>query len=204
MLTGVKDLDLLILIQLDDQNLVNVCKTNTTINELCNDQNFWLQRIMKMFPYLDLDILNRYKNGRSWSQYYIEDLRTINKTNAQYKLYNGAKNGYLDMVIIAVNKGADVTSDNYYALRNASAYGHLEVVKYLVKNGPKLSDNYTDSVILAIENGHSNILKYLVEQGANLEGPNRDDIEEAIGEANDNGDVDIVNYLVSQGVPDPR
>ena len=204
MLTGVKDLDLLILIQLDDQNLVNVCKTNTTINELCNDQNFWLQRIMKMFPYLDLYILKKYKQDRDWSQYYIDDLRTINKTNAIYKLYNGAKNGYLDMVIIAVNKGADVTSDNYYALRNASAYGHLEVVKYLVKNGPKLSDNYTDSVILAIENGHLNILKYLVEQGANLEGPNRDDIEEAIGEANDNGDVDIVNYLVSQGVPDPR
>ena len=60
MLTGVKDLDFKILNQLEDIDLVNVCKTNTVANKLCNDQGFWLQRIMIKYPYLDLNILKQF------------------------------------------------------------------------------------------------------------------------------------------------
>ena len=51
-----------------------------------------LNRIIKKFPYLDLSLLRRYKGDRDWSQYYIEDLRTINKDNANNKLIDASRN----------------------------------------------------------------------------------------------------------------
>ena len=81
MLTGNKNLDFKILNQLDDKDLVNLCQTNHQANELCDDQTFWLNRILIRFPYLDLNILKQYKQERSWSQYYIEDLRTVNENS---------------------------------------------------------------------------------------------------------------------------
>lgn len=45
-LTGVKDTDILILLQLEDHELGPVCAVNSYIRSLCNDENFWRMRIM--------------------------------------------------------------------------------------------------------------------------------------------------------------
>ena len=77
MLTGVKDLDFKILGELEDKDLVSYCQTNKQADEICKDQGFWLNRILLKFPYLSWEILNKYKGDRSWSEYYINDLRDI-------------------------------------------------------------------------------------------------------------------------------
>ena len=83
MLTGVKDLDFKILNKLEDQDLVSVCKTNKQANKLCDDQNFWLQRIMIKFPYLSLSILKKYKGNVN---FYV-----FNKDLSQCWRINGAQ-----------------------------------------------------------------------------------------------------------------
>ena len=75
LLTGVRDLDMKILNELEDVDLVKMCQMNRAAKTICTDQNFWLNRILTKFPYLSLDILNKYKGDRTWSEYYIEDLR---------------------------------------------------------------------------------------------------------------------------------
>ncbi len=166
MLTGNKNLDFKILNKLDDIDLVNLCQTNHQANELCNNQTFWLNRILNRFPYLGLDVLKQYKQERSWSQYYIEDLRQVTPIKAQNKLENESAKGRLDLVIIAVNKGADTRAGNDFAVINASLNGHLEVVKYLVSQGADIRADNDFAVRYASQNGHLDVVKYLVSQGA--------------------------------------
>ena len=176
MLTGVKDLDFKILNKLPDQDLVSVCKTNKQANKLCDDQNFWLQRIMIKFPYLDIEVLKRYKRDRSWSQYYIEDLRSINKNNANDKLKESSEDGRLDQVIVAVNNGADIHADNDDSLRYASENGYIQIVKYLVEQGADIHARNDWSLRSASENGYIQIVKYLIEQGADIHAENDDSL----------------------------
>ena len=193
MLTGVKDLDFKILNELPDQDLVNVCKTNKQANKLCDDQNFWLQRIMIKFSYLDLNVLKRYKQGRSWSQYYIEDLRTINKENAIYKLEEGSENGRLDQVVISMNKGADIHAND--SLIPASENGYIQIVKYLVENGADIHARDDESLRGASLYGHLDVVKYLVEQGADIHVFN----DYSLRYSSRFGHLDVVKYLASKG-----
>ena len=135
MLTGNKNLDFKILNELDDKSLVNYCSTNKRANQICNSQIFWMNRILTKFPYLDIGLLRKYKEDNQWSEYYIQELNTITPRNATRKLFDASKNGRLDLVIVAVNKGADIRAENDWAVRLASLKGHLETVKYLVSLG---------------------------------------------------------------------
>ena len=45
-LTGIKDTDILILLQLEDHELGPVCSVNSYVRSLCNDENFWRIRII--------------------------------------------------------------------------------------------------------------------------------------------------------------
>ena len=200
MLTGNKNLDFKILNELEDKDLVSVYQTNHQVNELCNNQTFWLNRILNKFPYLGVDVLKQYKQERSWSQYYIEDLRQVTPTNAQIKLIAGSRKGRLDLVIIAVDKGADIRAGSYRtntasAVIGASGYGHLEVVQYLVSQGANIRARNDESVRNASFKGHLDVIDYLVSQGADIRASNNF----AVRYASKNGHLDVVKYLVSQG-----
>ncbi len=165
MLTGNKDVDRKILNELDDVDLVNVCQVNKKAQSLCNDQVFWMNRVFDRFGYVGGDVLRKYKGNRSWSEYYIQDLRKINKDNANDVVVDESINGRLDLVIIALK--FDVNSDYIHiAVREAARSGHLDVVKYLVEYGADLRSKYI--IEFAREGGHSDVVKYLVEHGADI------------------------------------
>ena len=199
MLTGNKDVDRKILNELEDKDLVNVCQTNKKAQSLCNDQVFWMNRVFLRFGYVGGDVLRANKGtDRSWSEYYIKDLRKINSTNATNKLMFGSYKGKLDRVIISLKNGANIHGQSDYALRYASENGHLDVVKYLVEfkpDGANIHAQNDDALRWASNNDHLDIVKYLVElkpDGANIHA-NDDD---ALILASKNGHLDIVKYLV--------
>ena len=121
MLTGIRDLDHIILNQLEDKDLVNICLVNKAAQKLCNDQTFWFNRILSRFPNIPPEVFvkNRVdrswseyyivknRGDRSWSEYYIEDLRKINQ-KPNYYLIEGSKQGREDHVMIALNEGSNV------------------------------------------------------------------------------------------------
>lgn len=195
---GVKDLDYKVLNQLDDKSLVNFCKTNRQANTVCQNQDFWLQRIMSKFPEVGIDILNRYKNNRSWSEYYIQDLQ-INPYNVITKLMDASRNGRLDQVIISLNMDVVTpflkmpteisTEMKNRALAFASDTGHLDVVRYLIEHG---ADMITPAVTWASQNGHVDVVRYLVSKGADI-------TNEAFRWASAKGHLDVVRYFVENG-----
>ena len=50
--TGQKDVDITILNLLEDKDLINMCKTNKYVNSICENDNFWRDRIIKKYNVL--------------------------------------------------------------------------------------------------------------------------------------------------------
>ncbi len=196
MLTGNKDVDRKILNNLEDKDLVNLCQVNKKAQSLCNDQVFWMNRVFLKFGYVGGDVLRTNKGtDRTWSEYYIKDLRKINSFNAQKYLETGSYKGKLDHVIISLNLGANIQGEDGFALRIASQNGHLEIVKYLLGLDANIHGGSDAALRWASYNGHIEVVKYLVGLGANIH--TRDDL--ALRNASFNGHLDIVRYLVSNG-----
>jgi ankyrin repeat protein len=155
-----------ILLELDD--LLKFCSTNKRINNiLCRQDNIWLYKIKQLSPSLGVEVINKYRNDRSLKDYYIQDIYS-NSNNPNKLLLNSSINGRLDLVILALDLGADIQARNNQAVRLASHNGHLEVVKYLVEHGADIQAVNNYAVIYASENGHLEVVKYLVEHGAIL------------------------------------
>jgi hypothetical protein len=74
-LTGIKDVDLLILKNLDDYSLLNYCQTSQYAKNLCDNELFWKNRFFEKHPYLE-ESFN--KDNKKWRQLYLEELRGYN------------------------------------------------------------------------------------------------------------------------------
>ena len=196
---GNKDVDRKILNNLDDEDLVNMCQVNKKVQLISNDQVFWMNRVFLRFGYVGGDILRKYKDkywSGSWSEYYIKDLRKINKGHTI--LLSGSRNGRLDHVIISLNIGANIHTLNDHALRYSSHYGYLDIVKYLVElkpDGANIHAHNDEALRNSSNRGHMEVVKYLVElkpDGANIHA----DDDAALRWASLNGQIEVVKYLV--------
>lgn len=63
-LTGLKDLNLTIMMELDDRDLLSLCSTNKEIYNLCNNEMFWRKRFIKRFGKRQLNTNQLTENGR--------------------------------------------------------------------------------------------------------------------------------------------
>ena len=176
-LTGQKDTDIEILNRLDDKSLIKFCHSNTKTLNFCNtNQQFWLNRIIAKYK-IPIDVLNKYKGDRTWSEYYIQDLRKIDKSVLKWLQY-GSVAGRLDFVMAALNLGADINNQDsrsdHTALMFAVKSNHFEIVKYLVDNKANLNlyNGLEGSVIsMTIKTKNLAIFKYLLKNGAILDRP---------------------------------
>jgi hypothetical protein len=171
MLTPDRNINYKILTELDDRSLVNICSTDKKTYDFCQDERFWEQLVMSRFPYIDWNILNRYRGYRSWSNYYIKDLRKINNaTNRALEIYlmDGVVNNRLDHVMIAIHKGADPNTDDGYPLLGSIERHNFEIFKYLAENGANIKGIENDNWISlwTLEYKDYEMFKYLADRGA--------------------------------------
>ena len=166
MLTGNKDVDRKILNELEDVDLVRACQVNKQADKICKDQVFWMNRLFQRFPEVPGDVLRKNKGNRTWSDYYIHDLRKINKNNSEHYLIYGSINGRMDHILIALSLGANVHGENDDALRWASRNGHTETVKLLLDRGADIHARVDEALRWASYNGHTETVKLLLDRGA--------------------------------------
>jgi ankyrin repeat protein len=160
-----------ILLELDD--LLKFCSTNKRINNiLCRQDNIWLYKIKQLSPSLGVEVINKYRKDRSLKDYYIQDIYPKTSFKPNKLLIDSSRDGRLDLVILALDLGANIQAEDNYALRFASYYGHLEVVKYLVEHGADIQDRDNYAVRRASLNGYLEVVKYLVEHGADIQAKN--------------------------------
>jgi hypothetical protein len=60
---GIKDLDMHILMNLEDKDLPNVCKTSKYLRDLCELDDFWKQRFLKYFGQKEIDQILKFKKS---------------------------------------------------------------------------------------------------------------------------------------------
>ena len=112
MLTGRnKDVDRLILSNLDDRSLLQACQTNKYASELCRDESFWRNRFIATFKPKTLEK----PDNMTWKHYYLETVTDIDEmrqyfadqegiqieeltSDLLYKLYESIDSYLLDII----------------------------------------------------------------------------------------------------------
>ena len=74
--TGIKDVDLLILKELDDEDLFSLCQVDKYINNLCNNESFWLNKLLKKYPDYKLLKMEATNKDIYKELYQLEKLKT--------------------------------------------------------------------------------------------------------------------------------
>ena len=75
-LTGIKDVDFIILSELNDKDLFSLCLVDKSINKLCKDETFWKNRFLNRFG----DMAAKYKpQNRSWRNHYLKVISDLDK-----------------------------------------------------------------------------------------------------------------------------
>jgi hypothetical protein len=85
--TGLKDTDLLILMELEDKELFEVCSLNKYLRSLCNNDYFWYNRIVKKYGEKEIEVAKQ-KNKSTWKKYYIHLIKS------NLKLWFDRKNNF--------------------------------------------------------------------------------------------------------------
>ena len=126
----------------------------------------------------------------------IED-KGFNVSGTTYYVNKASGYGYLDIVKLLVENGADVTSSaTNDCMGNAAMNGHIDIVKYLLDNGVDVTKEYDRSLKEASYDGHFDIVKLLVENGANISG---NEGFRTLEISVKNGYTDIVKFLIYKG-----
>ena len=60
-LTGVRDVDMNIILQLEDRELPRVCAVNKYVNEICESDAFWYRRLINRITKVRDDNFSKYK-----------------------------------------------------------------------------------------------------------------------------------------------
>ena len=72
-LTGDKNTDFIVLSNLNDYDLANVCRVNKYTRELCENEYFWMNRTIKRFSQFSSDInADRIKFNLTWKKFYVK------------------------------------------------------------------------------------------------------------------------------------
>ena len=98
-LTGNKDTDMLILLQLEDHELGPVCQVNSYVRKICNDENFWYRRIVNK-------ITKSYNLNRNL-------LKSVDKN-------------LLKSVDINLLKSVDINSERIHIMKNFFGFENLK------------------------------------------------------------------------------
>ena len=181
-LTGLKDVDRELLKHVSDKELLVVCSVDRRMwNEVCDD-NFLRRRLTVKYPALE-----KYKKeNETWKDFFLRFLYYKSKMWEDYKfeyvsgnfkaqytllrnyftrknrlLVNSAKEGELELVKYAVDRGSNIHTSNEEALRWASLKGHLEIVKYLVEQGADIHAESNAALKFAKRHRHDQVVKYL-------------------------------------------
>jgi hypothetical protein len=79
-ITGIKDLDLKILMEMDDRELLSICASqNKYFYRICKSEIFWDQRYLKRFASINKEAANYKPINRTWKQHYLQTVIDLDR-----------------------------------------------------------------------------------------------------------------------------
>ena len=211
-LTGLKDIDRMILNLIPDEELLKTCGINRkTRYEVCDDN--YLRMRLRKYPEIENNRIVLWENWKQffarfvvyktkmWKNFgyryrggdFIKQLRILRKNTDKKLLYDSAAKGELDLVKYAwVQTGGKYKQD---CLIWAVWSKNLDIIKYLVEQGSTINNTGNYPLSYASLHGKLDIVKYLVEHGADIHSNNN----EALKYATEERHQDVIHYLISKG-----
>lgn len=172
--------------------ILSLCSSSKRFNNIiCLNDTFWLNRLFKKYNIVKSSIPN-WRSPKSYYEYLTEQIRYYIPNDL---LVFSAMVGDLNLVKIALQKGADVNYNNDKALKEASTAGYFNVVKYLISVGADIHAQHDIALSMASRKGRLDIVKHLVSVGADVNAWGNSALNTAVR----HGELDIVKYLMSVG-----
>ena len=160
-------------------------------------------------PYVAQECLDTTLNhAAAGGQTNAVDILLILGASADRALYTASEHGYIKIVEILFNGGADVNArGGKYgnALQAASTKGHGELARFLLYKGADVNargGEYATSLQAASKKGHQNIVQLLLDKGADVNAQGGK-YGTALQAASTKGHQDLVRVLLERGA-DPR
>lgn len=117
MLVRNKDLNREILLNLDDKSLAQYCQTSKMANQICQDESFWINKVLRRFGHIlgDIERIKQFKRNKekkkegginTWRNYYIS---LINNIENRYDDPDNSLSKYEDDLLIVeqINKNTN-------------------------------------------------------------------------------------------------
>ena len=158
---------------------VNFCSLNTNIKLFYNKE---IIRTIISYGYHYLGMKMMLNNNESF--------RNIN-----CQFVNASRYGYLEVVKLLIEKGANVRAQNNQGIIDAEKFGNLEIVEFLIKNGADFRSDNGGTLIEASAEGYLSIVELLIINGANVWAKHN----QAIIYASEGGHLEIVSLLIDSG-----
>lgn len=119
-LTGNKDVDAMILSNLDDRDLLVYCQSGEHAQRVCNDENFWRNRTFDKYGRVEK------LATQTWKNYYLNKMVLYGEQLDQ-SVYDAARANNRAEIVRLLNMGADIQ----YALDGAFFTRNRELVDFI-------------------------------------------------------------------------
>lgn len=189
-LTGNKDADLLILGNLDDRTLFQYCeigKYNEYVNRICNDEYFWMNRLLKTFGNVEKRKERTWKNFYLNLVYYNEEYPT--RKMVPYDAEIPAPGQLTPSILVDDSKFVPL-------MTKIATNNDFDILNYLMAS--KGFNDWEKGLEGAINGRNVIMVKYFL----NRIPIDRRDYHSFLLQAIHKGDVDIVNIFLSLFDPD--
>ena len=158
--TKLKDVDQQILLEMDDETLLNYCKSHKYGSRLCDDDLFWKKRVIRRFGSVQKG------ENRTWKNLYLNliyyAITYHNKNDALYQISTkGIKN--IDLINFYLLRGADINE----GLIGASQGGDKNLVEYYISRG---ANDFINGFLTSKQFGNNHLLKIFREHGLRVFG----------------------------------
>jgi hypothetical protein len=136
-LTGNRDVDMEIILQLEDRELPAVCSVNKYVNEICSSDAFWYRRLINRITKAREDNLSKYKKliiiditgERIRQMQHFFGLKTLKELNDLLNMisFNATYQIYYDFPTI------DENINNAYDIKELPEYINEETFRYYLR-----------------------------------------------------------------------
>jgi len=113
-LSGIRDVDMKIIDKLDDKELIKVCQVNKYVKSLCDNEMFWLNRIIRIYPASGEEVsqMKEYLLFSNYKELYIWLRKEIGEIGRDFEEFkkNLKLNVYFEKIIDQLSKNWDFES----------------------------------------------------------------------------------------------
>lgn len=189
MLTGVKDVDRKILIDIDNErDFLSLCASNKSLQNLCQEENIYWRRLEKHYP----DIYQKKPVLQTWKEWYLKNMKAIGELNEKYNFTY--KSGVPVVYLYALDEAKQNNNDDFL-LDFAYEYGYIDL--HNLHTQKTLDREATDSEILNAFAG-SMSLDQLKNYLQKVKPTSWNDVYEGIMDTLRNKNYVNFNYLIKQ------